>query len=224
MKKALLIGSLLLVSSVGMTTPALARNNGNNGNNGNDGGGGGGQTAASCQSGSVLLGTASYDDCFGAENENDTGAQGTLLDNLNGGVFDGITGSGGEWFIFGKSDEDTEVDADEGSNSGAFSVDFSDLDHDVDSIVVSLKAADFYSAYLFDGAGFDSDDSDLAKQFAGTFDTFGVTKKGADLSHLTIAYLKRDDNGGGPTPVPEPAAMAGLLAVGAGIVINRRKK
>jgi hypothetical protein len=49
------------------------------------------------------------------------------------------------------------------------------------------------------------------------------TPGGKGLSHLTF-YNTGDHGGGGSQDIPEPAAMAGLMAVGAGIVLNRRKK
>jgi len=43
-------------------------------------------------------------------------------------------------------------------------------------------------------------------------------------SEQLVTHGGDNGNGGDPEPIPEPAAMAGLVAVGAGIVLNRRKK
>ena len=152
--------------------------------------------------------------CAGLYSGNDTGAQGTLLGNLNNGMFGGDLASG--WSLYGKSDDNPSiVYADQDEKTGSWSVDFSPWMYSVFS--VTLKGGTGYATYLFDFRPLESWD------FGGGFDMAGVINKGgqiAELSHLTIATW------GTPTPIPLPATgwlMLSVLGLG-GLVAHRKRK
>jgi hypothetical protein len=179
--------------------------------------------------------TFSFSACAGSfvlgGGENDVLGNGDpLLSLLNGSEFDGVLSSLGleneTWLFGGKEDvgggktsQAATTDFDitySGSDpkSGGWSFDSSVVNG---PFALSLKSARSFSVYFFEGL----DD------FDGTWDTLGLQtpngKAGPGLSHASLFYVERTVEPPVET-VPEPAAMAGLLAVGAGIVVNRRKK
>ncbi|MGF1458731.1 MAG: PEP-CTERM sorting domain-containing protein [Leptolyngbyaceae cyanobacterium] len=87
---------------------------------------------------------------------------------------------------------------------------------DEGEIAIAIKGGPTFSLYGFNDLGITSD----------AWDTKGVAKGNGNaepgLPNFSI-YVKRGDGGDNPT-IPEPAAMAGLLAVGAGMVASRRKR
>jgi len=128
---------------------------------------------------------------------------------------------------FGTSDwtEILKVDSDSGTDggltvtgggtSGGYSLTGLAADH---QYMVSLKGGPSFSVYLLE-AGITS--------ISGLWNTDGLFKgngtSGPGLSNVVVWKTRVDDTPP-PESVPEPAAMAGLMAVGAGIVLNRRKK
>lgn len=88
-------------------------------------------------------------------------------------------------------------------------------------LVFALKAADYYSAYFFDGVLVDGSD-------AGTFHISWNTRNGnsvAGFSHMSL-YGRAGSNGDGTPPlsIPEPGV---VLLLGAGLVglgLARRRK
>ncbi|MGB0560343.1 MAG: PEP-CTERM sorting domain-containing protein [Spirulinaceae cyanobacterium] len=139
---------------------------------------------------------------------NDVGNKGTLIPGLEDGtLFEGIDTSG-DWDLH----KDVLGSA---GKTGSWNFDLgSDFYGDV---VVSLKAANGYAAYLFENVDGSQLNSGL---FAGNFDTGSKH----DLSHMTIATIGKT----APTPneaVPEPFSMIGAgLALGAGALLKNRKK
>ena len=121
----------------------------------------------------------------------------------------------GTWSFYGTSDPADPVDPVTnivgGGQSGVWSV-FPAVDS---FFVVTIKAADFFAAYLFSG---------LSDVLGGTFSVVGATKdadptktKYAGLSHLSV-YT------GPVSPVPLPAALP-LLMMGLGGIawLGRRR-
>ncbi len=150
-------------------------------------------------------------DCAGVFAGNDTGNQGTLLSNLNSGIFAGFIG---DWSIYGKSDEDASVSASE-TNNGSWSIDYLTKSYSV--FALSLKAANGYAVYLFDLS------PGSAMDLAGTFKTLGFqagnSPNSPDLSHMTVAVY-----GDGVSAVPLPAAGWLMLAGIGGLAALRRRK
>lgn len=175
-------------------------------------------TAGTCSITDVLLGNVSATACEGAFEGNDTGAQGTLLPSLNGGMFSSFVGPDVTWSLGAKSDDaGSWLLADEDQNPGTWS-----LENALSSgtFVLSLKANDYYSAYLFQGIDF------ATTGLQGIFDTIGVAvnkDRGQDLSHASI-FLASGSTVPDPTPVPEPATLLGLAVVGGGLSLSRRRK
>jgi len=176
---------------------------------------GGAASAATCSVSDVTITSLGAPDivatsCSAAISGNDTGNGGTLLTNLNDGLFADFTD---DWSLFGKSDDSgSGVLADE-EKVGEWSVDFGSAAYSV--FALSLKASTYYAVYLFDLR------PDMYSMLGGEFSVF-ITNNGgqtADLSHLTVATF------GTPAPVPLPAA--GLLLLGAlgglGLMARRRK-
>ncbi|AUT00801.1 PEP-CTERM sorting domain-containing protein [Nostoc sp. CENA543] len=172
--------------------------------------------ASSCSTSNVSLGGVNATACAGAFEGNDTGEKGTLGGKLNGGLFSDLVGPGVTWTQFGKSDEvNSSIDAAEDFTQGSWS-----LTKVLPSktFVVSFKASDSYSAYLFK-------DYDWSQGLTGIFNTIGVSvnKKGnaQALSHasLFVSDIKTDTK-----DVPEPATLLGLGLVASGMVISRRRQ
>jgi hypothetical protein len=153
-------------------------------------------------------------DCSGPIAGNDTGAQGTLISNLNGGLFSGFAD---DWSLFGKSDESASVDAD-ATVSGDWSLTFPNAAQSV--FAVSLKAAGDYTVYLFDLAG-------AANLFGGEYETTGILNNGGNtpgLSHLSIAVWNGERDTPPTAPVPLPAAGWLLLGGLGGLAALRRAR
>ncbi|BAB75560.1 PEP-CTERM sorting domain-containing protein [Anabaena sp. FACHB-709] len=183
-------------------------------------------SSTSCSLTDVLIGTTNTTKataCKGPFTGNDTGAQSTLLDDLNKGLFN--IGANATWELIGKSDSSDNFgfEAQNGKSSGTWSLGKA-LGNGPTTFVVSLKSSTSYSTYLFK-------DIDFSKTgLTGLFNTIGVAlngngSQGKDLSHASIfkaTYAKT------PEPprarVPEPTASIGLGIVMGGMVINRRRK
>jgi len=107
-------------------------------------------------------------------------------------------------------------DAGKNKQSGTWSLD-SSLTDQYESGMFVVKAGSSFSAYFWDGLS-----------STGTWDTKGVKLVGKgntpDLSHFSF-YGFGQRVAEPPIPrIPEPAAMAGLMAVGVGIVTSRRQQ
>ncbi|RZM75199.1 PEP-CTERM sorting domain-containing protein [Leptolyngbya iicbica] len=134
-------------------------------------------------------------------------------------------------FFFGKDDWMQALKVDIGTNtvdggltvdgtgtSGTYSLTGLDANH---HYMITLKGGNSFSAYLLE-QGVTSFTNEIWNT-DGIYKGNNVNNPGPDLSNFVVWKNRIDDNGGGEK-IPEPAAMAGLMAVGAGIVINRRKK
>ncbi|HEY9298621.1 MAG TPA: hypothetical protein VIQ31_20135, partial [Phormidium sp.] len=129
---------------------------------------------------------------------------------MNGGLFSDIVGTGVNWSLAGKSDENSVLNADNGDNIGDWS-----LDKALSSgtFVLSLKTSNDYSAYLFKGIDF------ATTGLQGVFNTIGVALNGSgnagkELSHASLFVA--DVNEPPVTSVPEPATLMGLGLVASG--------
>jgi hypothetical protein len=172
-----------------------------------------------CNASNISLGRTAATDCEGPFEGNDTGDKGTLLDDLNNGLFKSSVGSNVTWTLAGKSDESNLfIQADKNSNIGNWS-----LKQPLSSgtFVISLKSSTAYSAYLFK-------DIDFSKTgLEGIFNTIGVAldgsgKAGKALSHASLFVANVPS--GPSTKVPEPSALMGLGLVLGGMVVARRRK
>ncbi|MGB0562919.1 MAG: PEP-CTERM sorting domain-containing protein [Spirulinaceae cyanobacterium] len=175
---------------------------------------GGFDLGTDCNAGSVTTDIYSYAACS-TNAGNDTGSKGTLLTQLGDGtLFSGIdTSLSGSWSILGKSDDgQASVTAQNGNVSGTWSSSLGDDFYG--DVVVSVKAANGYFAYLFENVS--------GPDFGGDFSL--ANQKG--LSHLTIATVNKPGGPGNPNEaVPEPFSMIGAgLALGAGVLLKNRKK
>ena len=163
--------------------------------------------------GELLDSSIEASDCAGAFEGNDTGDKGTLLTNLNDndifGSYDADLGEG--WSLFGKSDEDAQIDAEE-VVSGEWSIDFSPEEYSV--FALSIKASDQYVVYLFDLR------PDADSIFGGEFETTGLLNNGGqvpDLSHMTVAVWDGE-------VIPLPAAGWLLLGGLGGLAAMKRRR
>ncbi|AFZ22492.1 PEP-CTERM putative exosortase interaction domain-containing protein [Cylindrospermum stagnale PCC 7417] len=172
--------------------------------------------AVNCSITNVSLGGVSATDCEGAFNGNDTGALDTKLAN---GLFSDIVGAGVAWTLAGKSDQGSNpfIQAANGSTTGAWSL---KQPLSSNTFVVSLKASNSYSAYLFN-------DYDFSKGLTGIFNTIGVSVNGQGkaqgLSHASL-YISNKPKTPPVTEVPEPTALVGLSLVASGMVFTRRRR
>jgi|GEM_PF-1718520 len=211
MRRAILVGSVLLIGSLGLVGPAFA-NNGQGNGGGNGGGGSNPTTTVKCED-SVLFTIA--DSCQGPINGNDTldavqaylGNEWEFLAKDNNG--DGVD----EW---GNSFDEKQYFSLTGGSGTSGTWSFDIIPDDVTEFAIAIKGGPSFSLYKFD-------DLDTT---TGAWDTKGIFKGNGDpspgLSHFSV-FIKRTPTEP-PEGIPEPAAMAGLMAVGAGIVLNRRKK
>ena len=140
---------------------------------------------------------------------NDTGFE-ALINNAFG-----LTGN--TWNLLGKSDQSDDPVANINTSGSVQSGNWSLIaPTSVNSpFVVTLKAGDFFSAYLFQG---------LANITSGTFNVAGVTTtnkkdagKHADLSHLSVFTSKA-------TAIPTPALLPGLIGLGLGVLRKRQQQ
>lgn len=190
MKKLFVGASLLAVGTVSLFAPSASA-----------------AGLVSCSSGAVTAsGFGDATACAGAFDGNDTGAQGTLLTKLNDeGLFDSFVGDA-TWSLLGKSDDGSGIlTASNGLASGTWSL----LTAITQPFVLSLKAGNSYSAYLFDGT---------TPITSGTFETLGVSVNGRGnaqaLSHASIFIADVDDNGSVDVPEPATILALGVVAVG----------
>jgi hypothetical protein len=173
------------------------------------------QPSVNCSVTNVLLGGVAATDCEGAFSGNDTGALDTKLAN---GLFSDIVGAGVQWTLAGKSDQANNfIQAANGSTTSAWSLKQALSSN---TFVVSLKASNSYSAYLFNNY-------DFSQGLAGIFNTIGVSVNNngnaQGLSHASLYVSNKPKN----TPrvrVPEPTALVGLGLVASGMVFTRRRR
>ncbi|MCC5601544.1 PEP-CTERM sorting domain-containing protein [Nostoc favosum] len=215
---SLISTSVLLFTGIACTSiaaPVYAASGGNSGN------AGGGQTSSPiCSLSDISLGGVLATACDGANTGNDTGAQGTLLPDLNNGLFSSFVGTGVQWTLAGKSDDPNPfaITAANNSSSGTWGLGAALPSN---TFVVSLKTSTAYSAYLFK-------DYDFSKGLTGVFNTIGVALNGSGnagkgLSHASLFVPKIGTNPP-PTSVPEPASLLGLGLVASGMVMVRRRR
>jgi hypothetical protein len=137
-------------------------------------------TGLDCTHALVTAGDHDFLACAGAFEGNDTGNGNPLLTELNNGLFDDYV-SGGTWSLLGKSDEG-DFNADQGQTIGNWSLAAGDTLGS--PFVLSLKASNSFSAYLF---------NDVSDIIDGTFTTAGVSTnkngKSQDLSHASLFVL-----------------------------------
>ena len=190
-----------------------------NGNGGGNGGGKGGSqpTQVLCSDSALFLLYKPTVSC-----------QGPISGNDSESAVQALLGS--EWEFLAKDDDGNGIN-EWGSDfanvdyfeltggtgtSGTWEFDTNLIPATVEEFAIAIKGGPTYSLYKFEDLSVTS----------GDWDTLGVTngdgKAGPGLSHFSV-YVKRVPEVPVPT-IPEPAAMVGLVAVGAGVVINRRKK
>jgi hypothetical protein len=176
-------------------------------------------SSAICELSDISLGGVFATACDGPNAGNDTGDKGSLLPDLNNGLFSSFVGTGVEWSLAGKSDENPfAITATKGSSSGTWGLGAALASN---TFVVSLKAGNAYTAYLFK-------DYDFSKGLTGVFNTIGVASDGTGnagkgLSHASLFVPKTGTNPP-PTSVPEPASLLGLGLVASGMVMVRRRR
>ncbi len=173
---------------------------------------------APCTDIDVSIGGKSYDSCFNEAGDQDFPDAGgkdgvdntSLLENLNAPT--SIFGDLGVFQIIGKNDTGSnfgEVDLDETSGSFNFTIVSA-----FSSFVVSLKSANGYFGFLFEGGA-------AADTYAGLFSSMPQ-----DLSHITYAGVPGTPGGGGgldgvvPLPAGLPLIMTALGVLG---VLRMRK-
>ncbi|MBD0386683.1 MAG: PEP-CTERM sorting domain-containing protein [Nostoc sp. C3-bin3] len=173
-----------------------------------------------CSLSDISLGGVFATACDGPIAGNDTGDKGSLLPNLNNGLFSSFVGTGVEWSLAGKSDDQKPfaITAANDFSSGTWGLGAALSSN---TFVVSLKASDAYTAYLFK-------DYDFSKGLTGVFNTIGVAldgsgKAGKDLSHASL-FVSNIGKNPPPTSVPEPASLLGLGLVASGMVMVRRRR
>jgi hypothetical protein len=182
-----------------------------------------------CSLNNISIGGTAATDCKGPFEGNDTGDKGTLLANLNNGLFN-VGTNVEDWKLAGKSDEGGNsygFTATNDSSTGNWNLGKSSISNPLTGLstfVISLKTSTAYSAYLFK-------DIDLSKTgLTGVFNTIGVALDGSGnngkaLSHasLFIANYKTQPP---RKKVPEPAAASalGLFALRALKLKNKNKK
>lgn len=173
--------------------------------------------AVSCSTSNISLGGIDATACAGAFSGNDTGAGNPLETLLDDGLFASSVGTA-DWTLLAKSDEpNTLFTADNGSTTGNWSLSQALSSN---TFVVSLKASNSYSAYLFK-------DYDFSQGLTGIFNTIGVSVNNRGnaqaLSHASL-FVSNIISNPNPQPVPEPATLLGLGLVASGIVISRRRQ
>ncbi|MCC5656916.1 PEP-CTERM sorting domain-containing protein [Nostoc sp. XA010] len=173
-----------------------------------------------CSLSDISLGGVLATACDGPNTGNDTGEQGSLLPDLKNGLFSSFVGTGVQWTLAGKSDDSNPfaITAANNSSSGTWGLGAA---LPSSTFVVSLKASNAYTAYLFK-------DYDFSKGLTGVFNTIGVAldgsgKAGKELSHASL-FIPHIGTNPPPTSVPEPASLLGLGLVASGMVMVRRRR
>lgn len=152
-----------------------------------------------------------------------TTCEGTFTGNASNQDLDGLFGKDWETIfkVEGTSGTDgplTITDGGDGKIGGwELSLDFASI---YTHAMFVVKGADNFGAYEWDGSSVTGSWSTADLRTGNN----GTGQNVPQLSNFSVYAIRGDDNGPDPEPVPEPAAMAGLMAIGAGIVINRRKK
>lgn len=167
----------------------------------------------SCSDGSLNVTSpfdVTYANCVGSIPGNDVGDKGTLLTALNDdGIFDVEVSEVGNWELF----DSGNVIADK-SKSGNWSVE----GLTTETFVVSIKAGNNYSAYLFDDIGFTAT--------GGTFNVNGIHPNGggkfAALSHMSIFNFSPEISA---VPIPGAALLFGSALLGMfGFSLRKKQK
>lgn len=178
-------------------------------------------TGISCAVSDIVLGGTNATACEGAFKGNDTGNRGTLLDKLNNNLFSNQIGTDINWNLAAKSDNSNPQNPFANNpNTSTGTLSLNNLSAFLgETFVISLKAGNGYSAYLFQ----DFQGNDLN----AIYNTIGVAqnRRGAakDLSHasLWVSNIQRTT----PTPdkIPEPGTILGLSLVATGMIMARRR-
>jgi hypothetical protein len=156
--------------------------------------------------------------CKGPFSGNDTGAGDPLQTKLNDDLFDSVDPDA-SWSLLGKSDDTnptfiTATDTAEGTLT---------LGGDLSfwlgkTFVISLKAANSYSAYLFQNF--------QGNTLQAAYNTIGVSQNGQGnaqgLSHASIFIANLPQTP--PPRLPEPASLLGLGLIATGILTVRRQR
>ncbi|HEY9801620.1 MAG TPA: PEP-CTERM sorting domain-containing protein [Leptolyngbyaceae cyanobacterium] len=192
-------------------------NNSGSSNTSNGGGNSTNNTPIACSNSNITFGTLAATDCEDPFSGNDTGAGNPLETRLDNGLFSSFVGSNVDWKLLGKSDDANPkfITATNTANGTlTLSNDFSWLGK---TFVISLKASNSYSAYLF-------------QNFQGTtlqamYDTIGVSQnnkgEAQGLSHASIFIANSQQT---PPRLPEPASLLGLGLIATGILTVRRQR
>ncbi|MBF2026246.1 MAG: PTPA-CTERM sorting domain-containing protein [Oscillatoriales cyanobacterium C42_A2020_001] len=159
-----------------------------------------------CSLTDVTAGGFNATDCRNFDG-NDTGFQ----NNINAAFGTSL----GSWKLVGKSDVNTDNVADLASGvlqSGNWG--FTQSFFNIKSpFVITLKASNFFAAYLFNG---------LPGSFTGgTFNVAGITTDDRDpTKHAALSHLSIYNQVG--ARIPTPALLPGLIAVGANMLRKRK--
>jgi hypothetical protein len=211
-KLSYISASVLLVTgiaSASMAAPAYAKGNGQNTSD----------TSVVCNITDIKFGSLTATACEGAFSGNDTGAGKPLETLLDGGLFSDFVGTGVDWSLLGKSD-DTNPEFITAANTanGTLTIanDFSWLGK---TFVISLKASNSYSAYLFQNF--------QSANLQAIYNTIGVSQNGQGnaqgLSHASV-FLANLPQTPPPTSVPEPASLVGLGLIVTGMLKIRHQR
>ncbi|WP_008308245.1 PEP-CTERM sorting domain-containing protein [Leptolyngbya sp. PCC 6406] len=112
--------------------------------------------------------------------------------------------------------------ADNKAKSGTWDIDISKLvSEGITELAVAIKGGPTYSVYVFEDLSKLGDGQNLAWDTKGVLTGSGKAEPG--LSHFSV-YVKRGPVDPGPKPVPEPAALLGLVAVGGAAASLKRKQ
>lgn len=145
-------------------------------------------SAASCAVSAVKIGDLAASACGGSFAGNDSGANSIATDLFEGGLFSefGVTEA---WELVGKSDDGDDGVTASGGGSGSWTIDFGGAV--VDTFVISLKAGNAFSVFLF------TDLDPAATAYTGTFDTLlaGLTGEGDLKSSEALSTAKAEREG-----------------------------
>ncbi|MGL5195240.1 MAG: PEP-CTERM sorting domain-containing protein [Chroococcales cyanobacterium] len=176
------------------------------------------RTSVDCDAGLVSLGGIDATACEGAFSGNDTNS--SLLDDLNSGsLFSSYYDPAATWSLAAKSDDAGSWLTAPETTGGTWGFTLPEVLNQ-STFVLSLKAANSFSTYLFKDFDFGG-----VTTWEGLFSTLGVSVNGGgnaqDLSHASLYFAS---GGSDPAAVPEPAALLGLAVVGGGLSLSRRRK